>query len=63
MRSKRCKEKDVWENLFLLKNKSVSSQEKNVSLYKRNLHEKNLFIIFYLIDIYEFIYAGTNQAV
>ena len=53
----------MWVNLFLLKNKSVSSQEKNVSLYKRNLHEKNLFIIFYLIDIYEFIYAGTNQAV
>ena len=45
------------------KNKSVSFQEKNVPLYKSNLHEKNLFIIFYLIDIYEFIYAGTNQAV
>ena len=39
-------------NLFLLKNKSASSQEKNVSLYKRNLHEKNLFIIINLIDIH-----------
>ena len=51
-----------WENCYgikllkheflLLKNKSVSSQEKNVSLYKRNLHEKNLFIIINLIDIH-----------
>jgi len=61
--SKCCKEKGYIGEFISFKNKSASFQEKNVPLYKSNLHEKNLFIIFYLIDIYEFIYAGTNQAV
>ena len=49
--------------LISFKNKSASFQEKNVSLYKRKLHEENLFTIYYFIDFEQFIKSSTDQAV
>ena len=49
--------------LISFKNKSASFQEKNVSLYKRKLHEENLFTIYYFIDFEQFIKSSADQAV